>query len=91
MVGSSVVVSSVAISSAVWSTFVVEGERLTFGGWCSEERAPMAMSVGLFLLIRTLGDLLCGYGDLAAFLYMLESSPRLYTDDNHKLGGVSRK
>jgi hypothetical protein len=42
-------------------------------------------------LIRTLGDLLCGYGDLAAFLYMLESSPRLYTDDNHKLGGVSRK
>jgi hypothetical protein len=42
-------------------------------------------------LIKNLGDLLCGYGDLTAFLNMLETSPRLYTDDNHKLGGVSRK
>jgi hypothetical protein len=38
-----------------------------------------------------LGTLLCGYGDLKEFIKMLEASPRLYTDDNHKLGGVSCK
>jgi hypothetical protein len=41
-------------------------------------------------VMLALGALLSGYGDLKAFIKMLEASPRLYTDDNHRLGGVSR-
>jgi site-specific DNA-cytosine methylase len=42
-------------------------------------------------VMNSLGALLCGYGNLQAFIDLLEASPRLWTDDNHKLGGVSRK
>jgi hypothetical protein len=39
---------------------------------------------------KTLDPLLSGYGDISKLIQQLEASPRLLTDDNHKLGGISR-
>jgi hypothetical protein len=39
---------------------------------------------------KQLDGLLSGYEDIAGLIKQLESSPRLHTEDNHKLGGVSR-
>jgi hypothetical protein len=41
-------------------------------------------------VLKQLEGMLSGYGDLSKLIQQLESSPRLHTDDNHKLGGVSR-
>jgi hypothetical protein len=41
-------------------------------------------------VLKQLDGLLHGYNDIAGLIKQLESSPRLHTDDNHKLGGVSR-
>ena len=39
---------------------------------------------------KALDPMLSGYGDISTLIQQLESSPKLYTDDNHKLGGISR-
>ena len=39
---------------------------------------------------KKLDGLLSGYEDIAGLILQLETSPQLYTEDNHKLGGVSR-
>jgi hypothetical protein len=41
-------------------------------------------------VLKQLEGMLSGYGDLSKLIQQLESSPRLHTDDNHKLGGISR-
>jgi hypothetical protein len=39
---------------------------------------------------KVLDPLISGYGDISELIRQLETSPRLLTDDNHKLGGISR-
>ena len=41
-------------------------------------------------VLKQLEGMLSGYGDISKLIQQLEASPRLHTDDNHKLGGVSR-
>jgi hypothetical protein len=41
-------------------------------------------------VVKQLDGLLSGYDDITGLIHQLESSPRLHTEDNHKLGGVSR-